>query len=82
MAKNKSSVSQTDSYEKMGEFWDTHDFTDYDDPSRADVVFEIRDTIRIEAGLLAKIEKMAADKGIGSETLINLWLQEKVLVNP
>ena len=81
MAKNKSSISQADSYEKMGEFWDTHDFTDYDDPTRTDVVFEIRDTIRIEAGLLAKIEKMAAAKGVGTETLINLWLQEKVLVN-
>ena len=76
MAKNKNSISQADSYEKMGEFWDTHDFSEYD------VVFEVRDTIRIEASLLAKIERMAAAKGVGTETLINLWLQEKVLVTP
>lgn len=80
MAENKSSLSQADNYEMMGEFWDTHDFSDFDDPTRADVTFEIRDTIRIEAELLTKIEKMAAAKGIGTETLINLWLQEKVLV--
>lgn len=81
MAKNKSSISQADNYQAMGEFWDGHDFTDFDDPTRADVVFEIRDTVRIEAELLAKIEKVAAARGIGAETLINLWLQEKVLAN-
>jgi predicted DNA binding CopG/RHH family protein len=80
MAENKSSLSEADNYEMMSEFWDTHDFTDFDDLARPDVTFEIRDTIRIEAELLAKIEKMAAAKGIGTETLINLWLQEKVLV--
>ena len=64
MAKNKSSISQADSYEKMGEFWDTHDFTDYDDPSQTDVIFEIRDTIRIGAGVLAKIERIASSTGV------------------
>ena len=81
MAGNKSSISQAVSYEAMGEFWDEHDFTDFDDPDRADVTFEIRDTVRIEAGLLVKIERVAASKGVGVETLVNLWLQEKVLAN-
>ena len=71
MAKNKSSISQADSYQAMGEYWDEHDFTDFDDSIRADVVFEIRDTVRIEAELLAKIEKVAAARGIGTEILIN-----------
>ncbi|MEZ4646394.1 MAG: CopG family antitoxin [Chloroflexota bacterium] len=81
MNENNSSISQAANYEEMGEFWDTRDFTEFDDPKRPDVVFEIRDTVRIEAKLLAKIEKVAASRGIGSETLINLWLQEKVLAN-
>lgn len=27
---NLSSISQADTLEKMGEFWDTHDFTEFD----------------------------------------------------
>lgn len=42
MEENKklSSISHTDTLEKMGEFWDTHDFTDYDDPDAPDVEFK------------------------------------------
>ncbi len=29
---NFSSISNADTLEKMGEFWDTHDFTDFDTP--------------------------------------------------
>ncbi len=79
MAENKkSSISQASSYEEIGEFWDTADFTDHDNLKEPDVVFEIRDSIRIEAELLSNIEKIANAQGIGAETLINLWLQEKV----
>ncbi len=27
---NTSSVSKADTYEKIGEFWDSHDFTEYE----------------------------------------------------
>jgi len=41
MDENKqSSISKADSLEKMGEFWDTHDFTDYDTDA-PDVEFQI-----------------------------------------
>jgi hypothetical protein len=36
-----SSVSKADTLEKMGEFWDTHDFTDFDDLRVPDVEFEV-----------------------------------------
>jgi hypothetical protein len=42
MGKNiLSSISKADSLEKMGEFWDTHDFTDYDNPDAPDVKFDV-----------------------------------------
>ncbi|MCX7046705.1 MAG: hypothetical protein NTX50_14625 [Candidatus Sumerlaeota bacterium] len=44
-----SSISKADSYEKIGEFWDTHDFTDYDDPKRPDVKFIISKPERIKS---------------------------------
>ncbi len=78
MAENKSSISQATTYEEIGTFWDEHDFTEFDVPSRPDVSFEIRDTIRIESELLVAIEKVAAARGVSAETLVNLWLQEKV----
>lgn len=39
-----SSISQADIPEKIGEFWDTHHFTEFDDPNRLDVEFEMRCT--------------------------------------
>ncbi|MCA9998078.1 MAG: hypothetical protein KDE56_20095 [Anaerolineales bacterium] len=78
MAKNKSSISDAARYEQMGDFWDHHDFTDFDDPNLPDVAFDIQDAVRIETELLATIEKLALVRGVSAETLINLWLQEKV----
>lgn len=40
MTKNKSSISQAQSYEAIGEFWDTHDLGDYW-PETYPVEFEI-----------------------------------------
>jgi hypothetical protein len=37
-----SSISKAKTDEKIGEFWDTHDFTDFDDPNAPDVPFEMR----------------------------------------
>jgi hypothetical protein len=36
-----SSLSKADTLEMMGEFWDNHDFTDFDDPNAPDIEFEI-----------------------------------------
>ena len=36
-----SGISPADTLEKMGEFWDTHDFTDFDNLEAPDVAFQI-----------------------------------------
>jgi hypothetical protein len=36
-AKKVSSISQANTLENMGEFWDIHDFTDVDNPETPDV---------------------------------------------
>ena len=78
MAENRlSSISQADSLAKMGEFWDTHDFTQFDSDA-PDVEFTISSTVSIEPDLLAAVEKQVRLRGIGVETLVNLWLQEKL----
>ena len=79
MDENKlSSVSKADSLEKMGEFWDTHDFTEYDDLNRPDVDFNISCAVPIELDLLSSMERQAHRRGVKIETLVNLWLQQKL----
>jgi len=79
MAVNKSSVSKTDDLAKMGEFWDKHDFTEFDDPNAPDIKFHVTVAIPVEPDLLSDIEELASHRGISAETLVNLWLKEKVV---
>ena len=78
MDENKlSSISKADADEKIGEFWNSHDFTDFDTEA-PDVKFEVTCTVPIEVELLNEIEKQARKRGVKVETLVNLWLQQKV----
>lgn len=77
-ANRLSSISKADSLEKMGEFWDTHDFTDFDNPDAPDVAFKITCAVPIELDLLSLVEKQARLRGVKVETLVNLWLQQKL----
>ena len=79
MPANKSSVSKTHSLEKIGEFWDKHDFTEFDDPNAPNIDFHITVAVPIEPDLLSDIEELAHRRGIKVETLVNLWLKEKVV---
>ena len=79
MPANKSSTSKTNSLEKMGEFWDKHDFTEFDDPNAPDVEFHVTVAIPVEPDLPSDIEELAHVRGINVETLVNLWLKEKLV---
>jgi len=76
-ANKLSSISKADTLEKMGEFWDTHDFTDFDTDT-PDVEFKITCAVPIELDLLSSVEKQARRRGVKVETLVNLWLQQKL----
>jgi len=80
MEENKaSSLSKAKTLEEMGEFWDEHDFTEFDDPDAPDVVFDITLSVAIDPDLLASVEKQARLRGVSVETLVNLWLQQKLI---
>jgi len=79
MPANKSSVSKANSLKKLGEFWDKHDFTEFDDPNAPDVEFHVSVAVPIEPDLLSDIEELAHLRGINVETLVNLWLKEKLI---
>ena len=82
MQGNKSSISNADSYEKIGEFWDTHDVTDYWDQTE-EVEFEVeigsqKTYFPVETSLSAKMSAIAKDHGVSTETLLNLWIERNV----
>ena len=71
------------SIEEAAEFWDTHSLADYEDLQK-DVDFEVelkseKNYFPVEKELSDIIDKLAHLKGILPETLVNLWLKEKVL---
>ena len=76
-ANKLTAISRADTIETIGDFWDTHDFTDFDSDG-PDVTFRVSSKIAIDAELLSSVEQVARRRGIGVETLVNLWLSEKV----
>ena len=72
-----SSISQANTDAQIGEFWDTHDFTDFD-TDRADVEFDVAYSVPIEVSLFSEIEKQAQKRGVEVEALVNLWLRQKL----
>jgi hypothetical protein len=78
--KKTSSVSKSNSLEKMGEFWDKHNFTEFDSET-PDIKFEVTCAVPVEIDLFTEIEKQAHQRGVSVETLVNLWLQQKIAEN-
>jgi len=75
MAANKSSISKVDNLEKMGEFWDKHDFTEFDDVNAPDIEFKVTVAVPIDLDLFSALEEQAHLRGVSVQTLVNLWLQ-------
>lgn len=76
-ANKRSAISNATTVEALGSFWDTHDFTEYD-TDVPDVPFTVARAVQIEAELLAALEEQALLRGVSLETLVNLWLQQKL----
>ena len=73
---------QFNSLDDAVEFWDTHSLADYEE-SWKDVQCEIdirRRTyqISVDSSLYQKLRHAAQERGVSAETLVNLWLEEKV----
>jgi hypothetical protein len=82
MNKGRSSLSKAKSYKEIGDFWDTHDLSDFwDKTKQAEFDVDIESEITyypLDKTLSEQIQAIAQKRGISSDTLINLWLQEKL----
>jgi hypothetical protein len=70
------------SVEEAAEFWDSHDLADYWDLTQ-EAHFEVDIQRRVfltalEPQLAKTLTNLARKQGISTETLINVWLAEKV----
>ncbi len=80
--RNRTRISKATTYKEIGEFWDSHSLADYWDqtkPAKFDVNIQSEITYYpLANGLSAKIRKVAKRRGVKPETLLNLWIQEKL----
>ena len=82
MQNAKTSVSNADSYEAIGEFWDIHDLGELWDATRP-AEFEIvaqeeRNYFPVETNLTQQLRAVAERDGVSVERLVNGWLQERL----
>ncbi len=82
MAENKSSISEAESYGQIGEFWDARDLGEvWEETEAAEFDVDLQSDVfyyAVENSLSSKLRSIAEMKGVSVETLVNLWLQEKV----
>ena len=80
--RGRSSISKARSYAEIGKFWDEHDLSDVWGKTRKvrfDVVLEPEATYYpVEKTLSEKIQSVARKQGVPSDTLVNLWLEQKI----
>jgi len=81
--KESKQIPEMKSYEEIAEFWDTHSLADYWDQTEP-VEFEISPDLRsrylvaVEPGLLDRIRQAAYTRGVSTESLVNLLLEQRL----
>jgi len=67
---------------ELTEFWDTHSSADYEDEMESvEVQVDLSSSkiyCPVAKDLLRQLRERASQEGVSTETLINLWLQEKL----
>ncbi len=79
-------IPEFETIDEIAEFWDIHSTADYEDMTHA-VQFEVRlhknskayASISLLPELSETIQALARARGVSAETLVNVWLTEKVL---
>lgn len=80
-------IPEFTSYKEEAEFWDTHDFSDFKDettPVEVKVSPNLSELVpvRLAAESLVQLETEAKRMGIGTSTLIRMWVLERLQQMP
>jgi hypothetical protein len=85
MKKVKSTLSKASSYLEMGEYWDAHDLADnWDCTEKNDFEFVSDPQVTyfaVERTLSDKLRRIASSHGISADTMLNMWIQEKMMAS-
>jgi hypothetical protein len=79
---NKSSISKAKSYKDIGEFWDGHDASEFGEQIDAEFQVDLNSQVRyypIDNQFTKTLKRLANQRGVSEVTLINLWIQEKLI---
>jgi uncharacterized protein len=82
MNKHISSISRATSYKETGDFWDVHEVSEFWDKTK-EASFEVNigsDTTYypVDKMLSDQLQAIALQRGVTPETLVNLWVREKL----
>ena len=78
---DKTPVSNACTYQEIGAFWDEHDATEFGEQTEVEFEVNIKSQRRyypLDSQLSFKVKQLAKERGISEETLLNLWVQEKI----
>ncbi len=80
---NDAKIPEFKSYEEAAEFWDTHSLADYWDQTEP-AEFEVASPLRrrylvpVDRDLLGRVRKAAHTRGVSTESLVNLLLEQRL----
>jgi hypothetical protein len=76
-------IPEMSTYEEIAEFWDTHSLADYWEQTEP-AEFEIdanarrRYLVALDPELLRRVQKLAQSRGLSTESLVNLLLEQRI----
>lgn len=77
----RTSVSKARSLDELADFWDTHSLADYWNQTH-EVTFKVRgqrrQRVALDPDVYAQVEAQAHTQRVLPETLVNLWLKERL----
>lgn len=78
---NKSATSDASSYQDIGAYWDRHDGTECGEQQPVEFDIHIRSQrhyFSVEDQLCQKLRRLADQRGVSDETLLNMFLKERI----
>ena len=78
------SISKARTLREIGDFWDSHDAADFEaETYPVDFDMDVqtrRHYVAMDPELLKRLRQEAQARGLSAESLINLWLQERLML--
>ena len=79
--KQVTSISKARTLKEIAEYWDTHSLADHWDETHEvnfEVLMQRKCRVTLTPEIYEKIERQALEQGVSPETLVNLWLVERL----